>query len=172
MNTPNNQQNLFSNRQPQPVPVAGWTDAQPNSLSRAFILGGNAKFTVKSGKTGEHRTFRVSVNRRDRSKPIEMRVYYASVLTGPDNESSYTYMGIINKLSGDVVLTYASKFNRDHLSMKILMWVTDHIWNNKPIPPGTEIKHSGTCGCCGRTLTTPESIDRGIGPECWKRSQR
>lgn len=25
---------------------------------------------------------------------------------------------------------------------------------------------TGVCGCCGRELTNPESIDRGIGPVC------
>ena len=30
-------------------------------------------------------------------------------------------------------------------------------------------KQIGRCGKCGRTLTDPESIDRGIGPECWSR---
>lgn len=27
-------------------------------------------------------------------------------------------------------------------------------------------KHTGSCACCGRELTNPESIDRGIGPVC------
>lgn len=30
-------------------------------------------------------------------------------------------------------------------------------------------KQIGRCGKCGRTLTDPESIERGIGPECWSR---
>ena len=25
------------------------------------------------------------------------------------------------------------------------------------------------CGCCGRELTDPESVERGIGPICWKK---
>lgn len=28
---------------------------------------------------------------------------------------------------------------------------------------------TGSCGCCGRELTDPESIQRGIGPICWAR---
>ncbi len=30
-------------------------------------------------------------------------------------------------------------------------------------------KQIGRCGKCGRTLTDHESIERGIGPECWSR---
>src|SRR5882672_9405186 len=29
-----------------------------------------------------------------------------------------------------------------------------------------EIWHSGSCGRCGRTLTVPESVLSGFGPEC------
>lgn len=30
-------------------------------------------------------------------------------------------------------------------------------------------KQFGVCGVCGRELTNPESIERGIGPVCWGR---
>lgn len=28
-------------------------------------------------------------------------------------------------------------------------------------------QETGTCGACGKTLTDPESVKRGIGPVCW-----
>lgn len=31
---------------------------------------------------------------------------------------------------------------------------------------GTYGMHSGNCGFCGRKLTDPESVKRGIGPDC------
>jgi hypothetical protein len=31
-----------------------------------------------------------------------------------------------------------------------------------------EVWHEGRCGRCGRALTVPESVERGIGPECWE----
>jgi hypothetical protein len=39
------------------------------------------------------------------------------------------------------------------------------------LPEGYKIQHEGKCCRCGRTLTTPESIERGIGPECVKHCQ-
>jgi hypothetical protein len=35
-----------------------------------------------------------------------------------------------------------------------------------PLPGSVDVLHSGRCGRCGRTLTTPDSIERGLGPEC------
>lgn len=31
------------------------------------------------------------------------------------------------------------------------------------------LRHAKRCLRCGRTLTDPESISRGIGPDCWDR---
>ena len=33
-------------------------------------------------------------------------------------------------------------------------------------PPNFVVRHDGRCGRCGRQLTVPSSIDKGIGPEC------
>ena len=30
-------------------------------------------------------------------------------------------------------------------------------------------KLTGICGCCGRMLTDPVSVNRGVGPTCWSR---
>jgi hypothetical protein len=32
-----------------------------------------------------------------------------------------------------------------------------------------EFWHEGYCGRCGRELTVPESIERGLGPQCARR---
>lgn len=37
----------------------------------------------------------------------------------------------------------------------------------KPTAPSLEIKEEDRCGKCGRQLTDPVSIERGIGPECY-----
>jgi hypothetical protein len=36
------------------------------------------------------------------------------------------------------------------------------------LPNFIEIWHEGRCGKCGRTLTVPDSIANGLGPECIK----
>ena len=60
--------------------------ADPES-ALAFILGGNATFTVVSKRTGKRYTYRVRV------APEDHECFFASVLVGPDNTADYQYLG-------------------------------------------------------------------------------
>ena len=53
-----------------------------------FILAGNAVFTVENTATGNRFTFKV--RRPDDDKP-----HFVSVLTGPDNEHDYAFLGTV-----------------------------------------------------------------------------
>lgn len=127
------------------------------------ILAGNAIFTCHNA-TGTHFTYRVKHagrgNALDRTSPL-----FVSVLTGPDNGSSYTYAGIVGK-DGSVRLTQKSGFKDDSLSVRVLRWFLVLLRDGKTIPEGYGIHHEGRCLRCGRRLTTPESVERGLGPEC------
>jgi len=134
-------------------------------LSKQFILAGKAVFTVSNGK-GRHFTFLVQKSKVtvDRPKPY----WFVKVLNGADNQHSYAYMGLLNKNTGSVTLTPKSKVGEDALSLKVVEWAFRHIWRERE-PAEGEILHSNKCGRCGRSLTTPESIKSGIGPECSKK---
>ncbi len=138
----------------------------PILLHKSFFLGGRATFTVQSEKTGDWRTFRLS-----RTKPNDRYpnpALFASVLAGPDNENSYAYIGMIDEQRGELRLTRKSRRTDDSPDVKILRFLLKHVWSDMMLPNAT-VRHEGKCGCCGRTLTVPESLDRGIGPECWER---
>lgn len=124
----------------------------------AFFSGGNATFTV-SNPTGEHYTFKIR-------KPKETTPYFVSLLSGPDNESDYTYLGVYNPDKQEIKLTAKSRFTPDSKPYRVIQWAVRHVNN---LPPGYAIQHNGKCCRCGRTLTVPESIETGIGPECAKK---
>ena len=136
-----------------------------NIHSLTAILAGNATFTIHNDK-GTHFTYRVKHagrgNSLDRTSPL-----FVSVLTGPCNETAYTYMGIVTK-DGQVKFTYASHhhFKEDSLSVRVLRHFLFLLRNGGFIPEGYGIHHEGRCLRCGRKLTTPESVSRGLGPEC------
>lgn len=132
-------------------------------ISTDFLIAGHAIFTVTS-PSGEYFTYRVNAPKdQNEMNPI----WFVSLLTGPNNTQDYTYLGILVK-SGEkyiVRTTGKSKFDVDSKPVKVVQWAVKCIQDGT-IPAGYDIKHIGRCGVCGRPLTTPESIDSGIGPIC------
>ena len=132
-------------------------------LTKDFVLAGRAVFTV-SNAVGDRYTFKVT--HKDGAKGS---VWFVSLLTGPDNETDYTYMGILDAWSAEVVLTKASRYTRSSKAVKVLQWACKMVWSERSLPAGYKIQHEGCCGRCGRALTVPESIESGFGPECVKK---
>jgi len=131
-------------------------------LSREFVLAGRAVFTV-SNPQGLRYTFKVTGKKGTEGRGP---VWFVSLLTGPDNESDYTYMGILDAEIGRITLTKASRYNYGSMPVKVAQWACTLIWKGAELPEGYSIHHEGRCGRCGRALTVPESVDSGFGPEC------
>lgn len=73
-------------------------NAKLESLSqiREFVFAGNATFTVVSRTTGARFTYRV---RRSGGAP-----WFVAVLSGPDNEADFSYLGTAFPGPGDRAL--------------------------------------------------------------------
>lgn len=123
-----------------------------------FFSAGRAVFTVANNK-GEHYTYRIGHSKAD--QPL-----FVGLLTGRNNETDYTYMGIYNPETQEVRLTAKSKYTNDTQPVKVIRWALRQVTEGKSLPDGYSIKHEGRCCRCGRTLTDPTSIELGIGPEC------
>src|SRR5574343_485942 len=61
---------------------------------RRFLLGGRAIMTLENPQTGNRFTYRITKapKREGDQRPA---TWFVKVLTGPDNESSYTYFGFL-----------------------------------------------------------------------------
>lgn len=115
--------------------------------AREFILAGRAAFTVRSKRTNAHYTFRV-----DRATDR----WFVKLNVG----KSWVYLGQIRE--GQFEVTRASRGGK---ACEAFSW----LWGNLSrdvMPPQVEVMHIGSCGRCGKQLTNPQSIDRGLGPEC------
>ncbi len=138
-------------------------------LDTKFFTGGNSIFTVDNGQ-GVHYTFKIRQPRKNETdSPFKSKPYFVSLLTGSDNEHSYTYLGIMNGIDGSIRLTKASKYTDDTTPVKVIRWTMKHVFGDRLLPDGYSVNHSSHCGCCGRLLTEPLSLKIGIGPECRKR---
>lgn len=124
-----------------------------------FMLAGNAYFTLVSKRTGTRFTYRVGMPKKARGS--DQPWYYVSLLNGPDNTSNYTWMGTILNNGG---YRYA-KVGKDAASSKAFLWLLARLQAGV-FPAEVEFWHEGRCGRCGRMLTVPASVARGIGPEC------
>ena len=123
---------------------------------RAFVLAGKSTFTVHNPSTGNRFTFKVTKGKQ------ETAPHFVKVMTGSDNESSYTYLGCIFN-NQNYSHGRKSPISFDAPSAKAFAF----IWKNiDSLPAALEFLHAGKCCRCGRKLTTPESIARGYGSEC------
>lgn len=127
--------------------------------TRQFVLAGKAIFTVVSASTGTRFTFKVQKGKKEGAP------HFVSVLTGSDNENSYTFLGSIFSES-NYRHGMRSTITQEATSAKAFVWLWSKIDN---LPESVEFLHAGKCCCCGRTLTTEMSIKLGIGPECQKK---
>lgn len=134
--------------------------------AQSFVLAGAATFTVQSLKTGKHYTFKV-VSMGDEEPATRWLV---QVLAGPDNRQDYANIGVV-RWEGNYP---APKFflKRDTSptgASKAFEWVLAQLYDPKAAPGGfaqMALFHEGSCGRCGRALTTPESVSTGLGPVC------
>lgn len=125
---------------------------------KAFLLAGNATVTFQNPTTGNRFTYKITKGKEPTAP------HFVKVLTGQDNESDYTYLGcIFDGLSFRV--TAKSRIAADAPSARVFAWVWVRVLNSMDLGP-IEIWHEGRCGKCGRKLTVPESVARGLGPEC------
>lgn len=130
----------------------------PNQV-RDYVFGGKGTFTLVSTGTGNRFTFKLGVpkyKQEGRASPIFVRV-----LSGPDNETAYSYIGCI--WDGEYQHGRKSCVSQDAQSVRAFRWFL------RDMPKALsqcQFWHEGTCGRCGRKLTVPESIAAGFGPHC------
>lgn len=133
-------------------------------LSKDFLLAGRALFTVDNGK-GEHYTYKVRAKENEfRGRMVSSFFVSVKAVGGP---FPYRYIGLLNPADGTIKCTAKSNFLPGTKEYDVAAWACQSVIKSKMIPTNYQIEHAGKCGRCGRTLTDPESIARGIGPECW-----
>jgi hypothetical protein len=109
--------------------------------------------------SGEYRTFRVHTNSSEGSPFFGKRV--VSFLSGPDNGSDYTGCAFV----GDDAKVHIWKRFREDTRLAEALKVLEDPTQAAELGLAYALK-SNNCWKCGRTLTVPASITRGLGPIC------
>ena len=137
---------------------------------REFVFAGNARLTLVSRRTGTRFTYRVRT--ADGDGPA---YYFVKVLTGPVCIGLYRCgRGCYDARSYKQIGANAPS------AMMAWRWFDHYVLDGSraveggrdvyELPAELEVWHEGRCGACGRALTDPESIARGIGPTCARKS--
>jgi hypothetical protein len=136
-----------------------------------FIMSGRAVFTIVSKRTGKRFTYRVDQNTHAvRAGMPDIGFRFVKLLSGPDNENSFVYLGTIT--GGVYRHGVKSRIQENADSVVAFEWVVRELVAGRINSEKLEIWHEGKCGKCGRRLTVPESIASGLGPECIKTAYR
>lgn len=127
-----------------------------------FIQAGRAFITLTSLKTSKHFTYRIK-QATDEEGNRQMVWFVGLLIEGNADDGSFSYLGMLK--ANAFSLTKKSQMGEDALSVRAFRYFWNHLIAGA-IAPQLKVQHEGKCGRCGRTLTHPESIDLGIGPEC------
>lgn len=121
-------------------------------------------YTMQSGRTGEHRTFRIRTQAKDAKFAPGKQVI--GLLTGRNNEGDYTNFGFIT--NAGTLDPWRNFRNTDTATLGVLLvaFLRQDALGVKLAEAGYTVQESRRCYRCHRVLTTPESISIGIGPEC------
>ena len=130
--------------------------------TKQYILGGNSIFTLYSKKLDIRYTFKIQQDNKNEQR------YFAKVLFGPDNTNDYRYIGLFYADTLSLRTSSAAHIPHTAPQFVMLQYFLKIVNGEYPWPETCKFYPSGKCGCCGRVLTTPESIERGFGPECWR----
>lgn len=136
-----------------------------------FILGGKAFFTVVSNTSDGVKRFTYKIKaKKDKGNGDKITVWWVSILTSPDNVEGYTFFASLFPNGDDFDYRHGkkTKIGQEAESVKVFKWLLLRLKQDL-IPNHVEVWHMGRCGKCGRPLTVPESIERGIGPDCASR---
>ncbi len=130
---------------------------------RTFVLAGNSTFTLKSLKTQEHYTYHVEAK-----DPADPNFWFVQYLAGYND---HKYIGVLQSSLGGLAFrrTKSSRLENQATPMVAIMWFAHWVLNQGHAPDQLQVWHEGRCGRCNRMLTDPDSIARGIGPDCMEK---
>jgi hypothetical protein len=129
-----------------------------------YLTGGYGTFTMLNTQSGNRFTFKVSSPKgSDSANPP----HFVAILTGSDNNSDYQYLGQFRVNGNRLNWSHGRKSSIDAAAKSAvsIAWFFNAL-NADRLPSFLKVLHEGTCCRCGRKLTTPESIEAGIGPVC------
>lgn len=149
--------------------------ADTDTRAGRMLAAGQVTATVKSLKTGDHITlkFRCIADNRDRQYDDASRKNWIAC---PLADATHVFVEVPGASGdwADKVGTFyprTGKWYSDDRADAARVYAAAMVghWINGVQFDNAEVLEEERCGHCGRKLTDPVSITRGIGPECYRK---
>lgn len=130
-------------------------------ILKPYLTAGNTTFTLYSKKLNKRYTYHITQDKKMKSR------YFVSLMYGSDNtdiKRSYRFLGLFYDDTMHLKVNSIGEAKRD--AGRMFDYFLEVIAQKRPWPDTCEFYPSCRCARCGRKLTTPESIKKGIGPDC------
>ena len=147
---------------PEPVILAA--PHERAHITKEYLFGGNAHFTVKNP---QNESFTYAVRAREGKGRYAGQLTYFLRVRSSGARFPYRYVGIA-KPDGVLVPAGRSEFLPGSKQFDVASWAVKIVVDGSALPVGYSINHDGTCGKCNHTLTSDEDRARGFDELCWK----
>jgi hypothetical protein len=137
----------------------------PDTGTRAgrMLTAGRLTATVTSERTGQHVTIELVAKRKlDGWKGAPLAEATHVFITVPSPEGWGDKVGTYNPGSQRLYEADGADPARVFAALQVMAYAS-----GQPTHPQARVLEASRCGRCGRELTDPVSIERGIGPECY-----
>ncbi len=127
-----------------------------------FIAAGNAEFVIEDNDTGVHQEYKVTKHKYFDDGTRRWNVLLHREIQG---ERGYAYLGYIEK----GMFTHHgvhSVYDEESYEFTSFDSCFLRVGRGRDLPSNLVFYHLGRCARCGRKLTDPKSINRGLGPKC------
>lgn len=172
VNTPGVQRGGTSDTIILDIPLGNFSEAALDRRVQAAASVPSAPASVQEGtytvvfNDGEYRT--VKIKRNDSGGDLHGKLM-GGFINGPDNETNFQMFCFINEPKGNIKVW--NRFQTiDHRWVEALEVVIAGTDEFKARAREAYALKSGRCSKCGRKLTVPASLFRGMGPECASRA--
>lgn len=143
--------------------------ADETTRAGKMLAAGDVRVTVTSKKTGEHITIRFKAFKDTRDTPgknwtrvplVEATHVFIEVPTPGNSWAWADKVGTFYPQSQRFFIADNADPARVYAAQMAAQWLNGVKFESR-------IQEESRCGKCGRALTDPVSIERGIGPECY-----
>ena len=141
------------------------SNVNPLSLPRLFFAG-RAVLTFFNPETDKHITVMVKPARDKNDRKVRLPIFFVSVSLLGDKEQGMVYAGTI--FQDTMRAKLHPKVDPTSQLAKVFGWLFHTVQNPSILrTKGVSLLHEGRCCRCGLPLTNPQSIERGLGDDCF-----